>query len=385
MKQTLEELSSLFKEAQKLNEFEFVMTLINYKSIGNPEVQANLHEWFDALTSYIESYNMLSGKQKTRMAALLYSTFFENSDFYNILGNLTRIQLGGRATSYLYWKTKRYERLLGIGEKEDFLTERLSDIGKFSIISFFKENHYREIRNTFFHSAYSLYDDEYILHDSDPIVISGIGRFAFSISEFFYPLVNNVIAFFEHFRDLYLNYFASYKEDKYIGICPLGRDAVILGSPSGLAGIRIPKAVQFYGEWHDSGIWFDQRFKTFGAHNLNISFPEIEDIDINESLSFYESKSSVRKDDIAFINLMDKISERNNADQIYRATVLLVKMGDTKYREMHEESNVYKKKSLLKGVPHFYKSALEMGEKYLDLKAVKGRIAELEDLISKEG
>jgi len=385
MKETLEELSSLFEDAQHFNEFEFVMTLINYKSVGKPEVQANLHEWFDAITSYIVSYNTLGGKPKTRMASLLYSTFFENSDFYNIIGNLCRIQLGARTTSYLYWKTKRYERLLGIGEKEDFLTERLADIGKTSIIAFFKDNHYREIRNTFFHSAYSLDDDEYILHDSEPIIIDGVGRYSFSISGFFYPLVENVIAFFEKFRDLYLGNFASYKEDKYIGLCPLGPDAVILGSPSGLAGIRIPKAVQFYGEWHDSGIWYDKRFKIFGAHNLNINFPHIEDIDINESLSRYEKKGSIRKDDIAFTNLMDKISERNNADQVYRATVLLVRMGDLKYREMDGESNVYKKRSLLTGVPHFYKWALEMGQMHMDLKKVKERVAALEELISKEG
>jgi hypothetical protein len=51
MQDTLDELSQLFDEASSHNEFEFVMTLLNYKSIGSMDAQANLHEWFEAIES----------------------------------------------------------------------------------------------------------------------------------------------------------------------------------------------------------------------------------------------------------------------------------------------------------------------------------------------
>lgn len=77
MGNAIDDLQNHFNEAKAQNEFEFVMTLLNYKSIGSPQLQANLHEWFEAMQMYIELYNQYSGMEKTRMAALLYSTFFE--------------------------------------------------------------------------------------------------------------------------------------------------------------------------------------------------------------------------------------------------------------------------------------------------------------------
>lgn len=378
MNNAINDLTALFEEAKSLNEFEFVMTLLNYKSIGAPHVQANLHEWFEAMSSYINHYRNSNDKEKTRMAALLYSTFFENSDFYNIIGNLCRVKLGLRSSSYLLWKTKKYERLLGIGEKEDYLTEMLADTGKEHIIAFFKENHYTEIRNTYFHSAYSLDDDNYILHDSEAIVINNVGHYSFSISGFFYPLVENVISFFEAFKQLYLNHFASYQEDIEIGTCSLGADAVIIGTAQGLGGIRIPKAVQFFGKWHDSGIWFDPIFGIFGAHNLTFNFPKIETIEIEEQLNRYENKPNIRRDDIAFFNLIDKISERASQLEIKRALVLLIKIGDKKFKEMEDESNIHKKNSLPKGILPFYKRAIELNQGRYEMKQIETKVIDLE-------
>src|SRR5690606_30005178 len=179
MKATLEELASLFEEARQKNEFEFVLVLINYRGMGTHKLTSNLYEWFEAIEFYKGLYYSLENKEKARIAALLYSTFFENSDFYNITGSLCRIKLGYKGSSYLFWKTKKLERLLGVGEKKDFVMELLFDAGKMNILKFFDEIHFKEIRNTFFHSAYALSDDDYILHDSDPIYIDNVGQYSF--------------------------------------------------------------------------------------------------------------------------------------------------------------------------------------------------------------
>ena len=121
-------LETLFAEAKKTSEFDVVLTLLNYRGISSSNLNSNLMEWFEAIPFYKGLYDKLEGKEKARMGLLIYSTFFENSDFYNVIGSLCRITLGYKGSSYLFWKTKKYERLLGIGEKQDFLLELLMEI-----------------------------------------------------------------------------------------------------------------------------------------------------------------------------------------------------------------------------------------------------------------
>lgn len=84
MENVISDLKSLFEEAKQKSEFDFVLTLMNYRGMGTHKLMTNLYEWFDAIEFYKNLYNKHEGKEKTRIGTLLYSTFFENSDFYNI-------------------------------------------------------------------------------------------------------------------------------------------------------------------------------------------------------------------------------------------------------------------------------------------------------------
>jgi hypothetical protein len=383
MKEITDEITSLFKEAKESIEFEFIQTLINYTGMGTKELSTNLHEWFGAIEFYKELYNSKTGKEKTRIGTLLYSTFFENSDFYNILGSLCKIKLGYKGSSYLFWKTRKYERLLGIGEKKDFLLELLEDAGKQNIISFFKENHFKEIRNTFFHSAYSLSDDEYILHDSEPVFINGVGHSNFNVNEFLHPKIENVIHFFDSFKKAYLDSFSSYKTDKIVdALFPNPCKATILGSDDGLKGFRIKNAVQFYGQWHDSGVWYDEKFDMWAGHNIQINFANVETIEIQDSLTRYEKKDDIKRSDLEFQNIVDKIVERNNPDEIYRATHLLVKFGDVRLQKMIDEENGFKQRNFPKIILPFYKQAVEIGSQIMDMTKVNKNIKKLEEFMA---
>lgn len=383
MKDTIKEIFSLFEEAKQSREFDFILTLINYKGIGAKELLTNLHEWFDSIEFYKELYYSYSGKKKTRIGLLLYSIFFENSDFYNILGSLCKIKLGYKGSSYLFWKTKKYERLLGVGEKKDFLLELLEDANKQRIISFFIENHYKEIRNTFFHSAYSLSDEEYILHDSEPIFINGIGNYSFKVKEFLYPKIDNVIQFFDAFKKAYMDSFASYQTDKEVdALFPGPCKATILGSKEGLKGFKIKNSVQFYGKFHDSGIWYDEKYKMWVGHNIRFDLPNIETIEIRESLTRYEKKNDIKRSDLEFQNLIDKIIERNIPEEIFRATHLLVKFGDVRFKKMLAEKNSFKQRSYPKIILPFYKQAVEIGSQIMDMTPVKKNIKTLEEFMS---
>jgi hypothetical protein len=372
------ELNQLFEEAKNANEFEFVLTLINYRGMGTKKLTTNLHEWFEAIEFYKELYNSNTGKKKTRIGTLIYSTFFENNDFYNIIGSLCRIKLGYKGSSYLFWKTRKYERLLGIGEKQDFLFELLNDVNKQTLISFFEENHFKEIRNTYFHSAYSLSEEEYILHDSDSIVINGVGLSSLNIEDFLYPKIENVIDFFDTFKELYLNSFDSYKEDKQVvGSFPNPVQPIILGSENGLQGFKIEKSVQFYGEWHDSGIWYREEYDMWAGQNINMYFENIETIEIKDQLTRYENKDDIKKSDTEFHNLVDKVKERNNPHEIIRAVNLLAKFGEVRDKKMQAEENEHKKNSFPKIILPYYEKAVELGNDLTDMKSLKDRIKEL--------
>jgi len=385
MKDTITDLTTLFEEAKQSKEFEFVQTLINYRGMGAKELSTNLHEWFDAIEFYKGLYYSLANKEKTRIATLLYSTFFENSDFYNIIGSLCKIKLGYKGSSYLFWKTKKYERLLGIGEKQDFLLELLEDAGKQNIISFFIDNHFKEIRNTFFHSAYSLTEDqEYILHDSEPIWISGVGQSSFNVGDFLYPKVENIIQFFDAFKKSYLDSFLSYQADKEVdALFPNPCKATILGSKDGLKGFRIKNSVQFYGEWHDSGVWYDERYDMWAGQNIRINFTNVETIEIQDSLSRYEKKDDITRSDAEFQNVVDKVIERKQPQEIYRATQLLVKFGDVRFKKMIAETNGFKQRNFPKIILPFYRQAVEVGSQIMDMTQVKKNIETLEEFMAK--
>lgn len=383
MDKVINDIKSLFDEAKQKSEFDFVLTLINYTGMGTYKLMTNLHEWFDAVEFYKKLYNELTGKQKTRIATLLYSIFFENSDFYNIIGSLCRIKMGYKGSSYLFWKTKKYDRLLGIGEKQEALLELLFDADKKNIIEFFTQNHFKEIRNSFFHSAYALDEEEYVLHDTEPIFIEGLGISSFKVIKFFYPKVDNVIIFFDTFKDLYLNSFASYKTDKeVVGNFPTPCKITIMGSEDGLKGFKIKNAVQFFGKWCDSGIWYDEKFDMYAGHNITFDMPSIETAEIDDQLKRYENKEDIHQSDVEFHNLIEKVSDRNKPNEIARATKLLLKFGGLRKQKMDKEQNPFKKRSFPKYIIPFYKKAIEIGSKLFDTKPIHIEIEKLEKIMN---
>ncbi|WP_299163228.1 hypothetical protein [uncultured Tenacibaculum sp.] len=375
MEEVINDLEILFQEAKDINEFDFVLTLLNYRGMGTHKLMTNLYEWFDAIEFYKSLYLELTGKEKTRIGALIYSTFFENSDFYNIIGSLCNVKLGFKPSSYLYWKTKKYERLLGIGEKQEALLELLHDADKKNIINFFNENHYKEIRNTFFHSAYALSDTDYILHDSEPIIIENLGISSFNVEEFFYPRIEKILVFFTTFKKLYIDSFSSYKEDKeVIGCFPMPTRITIMGGVDGLQGFRIKNSVQIYGEWHDSGIWYNELYDMYEGHNIRFNIPNIETVEVGEQLTRYENKDDIHQSDVEFHNLVEKISDRKRPVEIERATKLLLKFGDLRHQKMEKETNAFKKRSYPKYIIPFYKKAIQIGSGLLDMKSIQGKL-----------
>lgn len=374
MKNTLNQIDDLFNNAKARNELQFLLTILNYKHIANPEESSNLKEWFSAIEFYKTLYNEKENEEKIRIGLLLYSTFFENSDFYNIIGSLCLNALNYGGSSRLFWKTKKHDRLLGTGEKIRAIKEKLSDCNYNDLIDFFENVHYEQIRNTFFHSAYGLNEGNYILFDSSPIKIGGVSHSRVSIDNFLIPLIDKVIAFFEKFKNSYLQSFQVYsKEINIKGYFPDLKDVVIHGSNNGLKGVTIKKTAKFYGEWSDSSIYFDENYGFWAAKNIVFNFPREETIEIDEALTRYESKKDIKTSNSEFFNLVDKVSERRYKKEMIRVIDLLVKYGNVKFDKWKAELNKYKKENIKTLPLPFYEKVIELNQ-HLDTTEILKRI-----------
>jgi hypothetical protein len=380
MDSTLTEIEKLFLDARTTNEFEFVQTLINNYGIAENLTNTNLFEWFNAIEQYKTLYNQLNSVEKARIGLLLYSTFFESSDLYRILGNLSYNKLNLRGSPILYWKTKKRDRLLGTGEKVNNLTILFEECNLNQLTKFFNETHFQELRNTFFHSAYTFYDETYFLLDSDPITVNDSRVNQIDINTFLFPAIDRVIQFFDKFKEQYYYHFNSYTTDKNIyGNFPDKKEVIILGSDNGLKGFVVKNTAQFYGEWVDSIVSFDTTYRFWFTKNIELSYPRIEDIITDERLTRYEKIDDVRITDEDFNSLTELIIERGRKNEMERLISLLIKFGDKKYSIMENESNPFKKKGFVKIILHFYQRVISIN-RHLNLKYIAERISQLEKL-----
>jgi hypothetical protein len=382
MEETIEELKRLFEEANVINEFDFVQSLINYRGLGTHKLVTNLYEWFDSMENYVKLYNIqIELKNKVRLGLLIYSTFQENSDFYNIIGSLCNVILGLKPSSYLYWKTKKYERVLGVSEKQGFLLEKLYDSNYPYIIEFFKNNIHTSIRNNFFHSTYSLSNQDFILHETEPVILDGKSYYSLEIETQLFPLIENVIQFFQTFRNEFFKHFESYKVDKeVIGYFPTKCNVTIIGSEQGLQGFKIKNSVQFYGKFHDSGIWYNSETDMFEGHNIVFNSPSIEQIELHEQLNRYNGKDDIHQNDSEFHNAVERVIERSIPDELQFAVQLLLKFGDIRFKKMEAEENPFKKKSFSKFILPFYEKAILIAKGKTDTSELEMKIVQVNQL-----
>ena len=364
-------IKEFFNSAKKQNEFEFVCTLINYKGLGSISHSSNLYEWFNAIDYYKEIYaKEVNAHKKVRIGLLLYSTFFESSDLYAILGNLARTKLGWRTSPYLYWKHAKADRWYGTAEKVSLVCGLLTDAGYQSIEQFFIDNHHKELRNTFFHSTYSLEEDDYLLHDSEPIYIEQVGHVLLSIDNFIIPRIDRVITFFESFKRAYNEAFVSYKTNKTVlGAMPEEMEIQIIGSDKGLVGFIAG----------GSYIKLENDFWT----GMNIVFDSPSEVDrfIADELKRFIAKETIRTGDGSLQHLNDVITERNIEPEKQDLATVYQRFGDMLYKQANEEENQFKKQNLYKHTLFFYNKMISLDK----TKVVTNQIACVKYVVSGNG
>ncbi len=116
----------------------------------------------------------------------------------------------------------------------------------------------------------------------------------------------------------------------------------------------------------------------YAGHNITFNTPSVETVEIDDQLKRYENKDDIHQSDVEFHNLMEKISDRRQPNEIARATKLLLKFGGLRHKKMEQEQNPFKKRSFPKFILPFYKRAIEIGSSLFDTIPIKKAIEELE-------
>jgi len=350
--QIKDSIKTLFQKAKDKDEFNFVCTLIDYKGMGSVKYLSNLPEWFDAIEYYESIFRNEDDKhKKLRIGLLIYSTFFESIDLYNLLGNLARNILGYRGAPYLYWKHDKADRWLGTGEKVSLVTEILTDAEVEEIAEFFNETHIKQIRNTFFHSSYSLEEDEYILQGSEPVYISNVDTSNFSITNFLFPKIERVLEFFHAFKDEYVNQFNSYTTDVDTkGKFPIEMDIKILGSENGLYGFVTP------------GSYIKKENDFWTAMNIVFDSPDETRRFILDELKRFIAKEKIRSYDGSLQHLYEVITERNRTDEKQDLGTVFQRFGDIVNKMAADEDNSFKERDLSKRALSYYQKMLNIDD-----------------------
>jgi|GEM_PF-1098084 len=342
---------SLFAKAKEKSEFNFICSLIDYKEMAHIKNVSNLREWFEAIEYYESIYNSEEDlHKKLRIGLVIYSTFFESSELYSLMGNLSRNILGYRGVPYLYWRHRNADRWLGTAEKVSLVTGILSDVDCQEIVDFFNKTHYKQIRNSFFHSSYSLEGNDYHIQNSEPIFINDRPNRNLNITNFLIPKIEGVLEFFHLFKAEYFSQFNSYTSNKKVkGNFPVEMDIIILGSENGLCGF----------ETSNSSIQLKDDF--WEAMNITFGSPDETRRFVIDELERFLSKERIRGEDGSLKHLHEVIKERDIQDEKESLGTVYQKLADIRYK-MAEEKND-KERSYLRGMAlSFYQKMLNIDD-----------------------
>ena len=236
-------LEELFSNAQKKDEFEFIMVLLGYDgAIGDPRALSHLYE---SERLFKEFSKMISSNAKTfisiRIGLFLYCHFFEMNELYRVIGNLLHI-LNGR-----HYQIGLFSNFNNEEDKDLYPTNKISVLKELAVkcnqqdfIKLFDFLYFNRLRNSFLHSDYSIVGNDYLFFSNKPIIIDNTKYYSLMINDFVLPLVQSVVRIAIVFFELINKFKSQYTTNKLIqGRFPDLQPIVILGNiDKGLIGFE---------------------------------------------------------------------------------------------------------------------------------------------------
>ncbi|WP_434035718.1 hypothetical protein [Formosa sp. 4Alg 33] len=236
-----EEVERLFKTAKKKDEFEYVCALINFNGMGDARALSHIHESKDLFFQMVELIEKSENKhEQIRLLLLLYCHIFEMDEFYNMLGNMLRICLGERYGVMLY-NSPTLARELNPSNKLDKLESLSKKAGFELLIETIRSLYSSPLRNSFFHSSYSLSGDNFYVVSGKELKINGMTKGVVSLRDYILPITQSTVNIAGHFFNLLRSSRLDYKENKIVvgRLEPNGVKIEIMGhSERGLFGFQ---------------------------------------------------------------------------------------------------------------------------------------------------
>ncbi len=170
-------LKDLFQKAQQIDEFEFCCTLLRIRGAQDPgwdpliESDHLIHQTIATISSPIDE------TFRRRLMLLLYCHLCEMDEMYRVVANLIRVCQGGRYHLDAVNSGKKLEPEWG--KAHDCMGDALRvaimarEAGFDKVGDIFEAAMIRPVRNAFFHSQYTLYEDEFRLTNAP--LLSGKG------------------------------------------------------------------------------------------------------------------------------------------------------------------------------------------------------------------
>jgi hypothetical protein len=337
----INDLEGLFTIAQQKDEFEFIMLLLGYNgSMGDPRALSHLYE---SEKLFKEFSKQLSPNADdfigVRTGLFLYCHFFEMNELYRFIGNLFHISKGDRYQIGLFDNRGNDEILYPL-DKIAKLKELAGECGMTALSELLDSLYYNRLRNSFFHSDYSIVDDDYLFMTDKPVIVEGKKQYSLSVKNFILPLTHSVINIAIKFFELINQFKKSYTSNKVIqGRFPNWQAVIILGNHStGLIGFE---------NIHGGSI----RLTNMGgqpflaAYNLRVSMPK-KLSPLEAKLRDIVDKNSYQKNDPALLALEAEIIASNEPDLIKELAIPFYNWGNNICSIAETKSNDKQKEAM---------------------------------------
>lgn len=330
----IDELKRLFQTAQKIDEFQFVNILIGYNGMGDQRVLTHIYEsrvFIEDIKSLMQGSS--NKHTKTRLGLLLYCHIFEMNELYNILGNLLRIAIG-QGWTYIPDLYNRYnQNELSPTDKLDRL-KNLAEQCKFDeLICEIGQLYSNRIRNAFFHSSYSLIEDDFCIVKGEGMKIGTSTSKIGNIDSFLLPKIDAALDFIENFFLLIDESKLQYTCDKLIqGRFPDPQPIVILGDPEkGLVGFQCLLG----GAMIKVGTFYGQENFVY-AKNIGIHHDTEEVAELKQKLLQYEDKKT--PGGAEFDKVVEEVLKAHDPDLIRSLAVIYYNLANNTVQAAREKS-----------------------------------------------
>lgn len=225
-KKVYKAIDELFVRAKNKCEFEYVCALLRIRAMedrGWDPFEETL-QLFNDMINLIRA--PLRDSTRLRLGLLFYCHVTEVDAIYSIIENMLRIIEGKRVSIDPFWdlykprnKKKEITKTFNIqplSKKEivKHLIEHAANIKENDVSQVIKEIYNDDVRNSFYHSDYVIYEDEYRIRKAKS-KLGGLATITIKISDLL-ETINNGIHYYEAFMNVYSKHIISYKEPKIV-------------------------------------------------------------------------------------------------------------------------------------------------------------------------